>query len=164
MKQSLVKTGGTCRSPKSYNLCLECLRLPEVKLLWQRFCQSGRRGPGNETLKKRKEQTAFYDRFQPSAGPGNQLNLLSFDNVAWEMWCYVPNAIKLSAWQSSRPTCINIFAQSSHGKSVTNAIEFSRLAVPFKSTALASAWTTKLSFSSSDQFSTLLGIHGGKPL
>ena len=30
-------------------------------------------------------QTAFYDPFQPSAGPGNQLNLLSFDNVAWEM-------------------------------------------------------------------------------
>ena len=28
-----------------------------------------KRGPGNETLKKWKEQTAFYDRFQPSAGP-----------------------------------------------------------------------------------------------
>lgn len=52
---------------------------------------------------------------------------------------YVPNTIKRSVWQSSRLTCINIFAQSSHGKSVTNAIEFSRLAVPFKITALASA-------------------------
>ena len=51
-------------SPKSYNLCLECLQLPEVKLLWQRFCHSGKRGPGNEILKKRKEQTAFYDWFQ----------------------------------------------------------------------------------------------------
>ena len=30
------------------------------------------RGPGNETLKKRKEQTAFYNRFQPLAGPGNK--------------------------------------------------------------------------------------------
>lgn len=29
------------------------------------------RGPGNEALKKRKEQTAFYNRFQPLAGPGN---------------------------------------------------------------------------------------------
>ena len=29
------------------------------------------RGPGNETLKKRKEQTAFYNRFQPLAGSGN---------------------------------------------------------------------------------------------
>ena len=36
-----------------------------------RFCHSGKRGPGNETLKKRKEQTAFYDRLQSSAGPGN---------------------------------------------------------------------------------------------
>ena len=32
-----------------------------------------KRGPGNETLKKRKERTAFYNRFQPSAGPGNKL-------------------------------------------------------------------------------------------
>ena len=37
---------------------------------------SGKRGPGNETLKKRKEQTAFYDRFKPSAGPGNYIVLL----------------------------------------------------------------------------------------
>ena len=26
-------------------------------------------------MKKRKEQTAFYNRFQPSAGPGNNLNI-----------------------------------------------------------------------------------------
>ena len=33
-----------------------------------------RRGaPGNETLKKRKEPTAFYNRFQPSAGPSNDV-------------------------------------------------------------------------------------------
>ena len=38
---------------------------------WQRFCHSGKRGPGNETLKKRKEQTAFYNWFRPAAGPGN---------------------------------------------------------------------------------------------
>ena len=62
---------GSFRSPKSYNLCLECLRLPQVKLLWQRFCHSRKRGPGNETLEKRKEQTVFYDRFQPLASPGN---------------------------------------------------------------------------------------------
>ena len=37
-----------------------------------KFCYSGKRGPGNETLKKRKERTAFYNRFQPSAGPGNE--------------------------------------------------------------------------------------------
>ena len=43
----------------------------QVKLLRQRFCYRGKRGPGNETLKKRKERTAFYNRFQPSAGPGN---------------------------------------------------------------------------------------------
>ena len=30
-------------------------------------CHSGKRSPGNETLKKRKEQTAFYNRFQPMA-------------------------------------------------------------------------------------------------
>ena len=30
-------------------------------------------GPGNETLKKRKEQTAFYNRFQPLAGPGKNV-------------------------------------------------------------------------------------------
>ena len=47
------------------------------KLLWQRFCHSGKRGPGNETLKKRKEQTAFYNRFQPLAGPGNKSNSVS---------------------------------------------------------------------------------------
>ena len=34
---------------------------------------SGKRGPGNETLKKRKERTAFYNRFQPSAGPGKKI-------------------------------------------------------------------------------------------
>lgn len=49
------------------------------------------------------------------------------------------DTIKLSVWQSSQLTWIKIWAQSLHGKSVTNAIEFSRLAVPFKSTALASA-------------------------
>ena len=38
----------------------------------KRFCHSRKRGPGNETLKKRKEQTAFYDRFQPSASPGKK--------------------------------------------------------------------------------------------
>ena len=38
-------------------------------LLWQRFCHSGKRGPGNETLKKRKKQTAFYNRFQPRGWP-----------------------------------------------------------------------------------------------
>ena len=61
--------------PKKLQSCLECLRLLQVKLLWQRFCHSGKRGPGNETLKKRKELTAFYDRFQPSAGPGNNCSL-----------------------------------------------------------------------------------------
>ena len=29
-------------------------------------------GPWKRDLKKRKEQTAFYDRFQPSAGLGNK--------------------------------------------------------------------------------------------
>ena len=53
------KDCGSFRSPKSYSLCLEWLRLPQVKLLQQRFCHSGKRGPGNETLEKRKEQTAF---------------------------------------------------------------------------------------------------------
>ena len=57
---------GSFCSPKSYNLCLKCLQLPRVKI-----CHSGKRGPENETLNKGKEQTAFYDRFQPSAGPGN---------------------------------------------------------------------------------------------
>ena len=51
--------------------------MPQVKLLRQRFCYSGKRGPGNETLKKRKEPTAFYNRFQPSAGPGKNLKLTS---------------------------------------------------------------------------------------
>ena len=69
---------GSFRSPKSCNICLECLRLPRVKLLCalREICHSGKRGPGNETLQKRKEQTAFYDRFQPSAGPGNKGQLL----------------------------------------------------------------------------------------
>ena len=49
------------------------------KLLWQRFCHSGKRGPGNETLKKRKEQTAFYNRFQSLAGPGNDTFLKSLN-------------------------------------------------------------------------------------
>ena len=49
-------------------------------MLWQRFCHSGKRGPGNETLKKRKEQTVFYDRFQPLAGPGNNENPFLFQN------------------------------------------------------------------------------------
>ena len=71
---------GSFRSPKSYNLCLECLRLPQVKMLWQRFCHSGKRGPGNETLKKRKEQTVFCDRFQPLAGPSNNENPFLFQN------------------------------------------------------------------------------------
>ena len=65
------KDSGSSRSPKSYDLCLECLQLPQVKLQRRRFWHSGKRGPGNETLKKRKEQTPFYDRFQLSAGPSN---------------------------------------------------------------------------------------------
>ena len=48
-------------------------------ILWQRFCHSGKRGPGNKTLKKRKEQTAFYNRFQSLAGPGNDTFLKSLN-------------------------------------------------------------------------------------
>ena len=48
-------------------------------ILSQRKAQ---RGPGNETLKKRKEQTAFYDRFQPSAGPGNLCPENEVDGIA----------------------------------------------------------------------------------
>ena len=47
------------------------------KVTMKRFCHSGKRGPGNETLKKRKEQTVFYDRFQPSAGPGKNKDGIS---------------------------------------------------------------------------------------
>ena len=54
----------TCRSQISYN---------KVKLLLERFFHRIRRGPGNETLKKRKKRTAFYDRFQPFAGCGKNL-------------------------------------------------------------------------------------------
>ena len=63
------KVWGTCRSPKSYNFHFECplsqnsedasclsqkfmwasVTSKQEKLLWQRFCHSGKRGPGNET-------------------------------------------------------------------------------------------------------------------
>ena len=78
------KGWGTCRSPKSCNLSLDCpprlvlfkmadkipmsqRALPKVTS--QRYISSKRYIPNNVTLKKRQKPFAFYDRFQPSAGP-----------------------------------------------------------------------------------------------
>ena len=78
------KGWGMCRSPKSYNLSLDCSpclvlfkmadkismsqrALPKVTS--QRYISSQRYIPNNVTLKKRQKPSAFYDRCQPSAGP-----------------------------------------------------------------------------------------------
>ena len=47
-------------------------------------------GPGNETLKKRKEQTAFYDRFQPLAPVTNQKPIICVA-CAWVVPNCIPN-------------------------------------------------------------------------
>ena len=78
------KGWGMCRSPKSYNLSLDCppclvlfkmadkismsqRALPKVTS--QQYISSQRYIPNNVTLKKRQKPSAFCDRCQPSAGP-----------------------------------------------------------------------------------------------
>ena len=42
------------------------------KVTMTRILLQRKEGPWKRDIEKRKEQTAFYDRFQPSAGPGNK--------------------------------------------------------------------------------------------
>ena len=78
------KGWGTCHSPKSYNISLDCppcLMLFKMadkismsqralpKVTSQRYISGQRYIPNNVTLKKRQKPSAFYDRCQPWAGP-----------------------------------------------------------------------------------------------
>ena len=82
------KGWGTCRSPKSYNLSLDCpprLALFKMadkismsqralpKVTSQRYISSQRYIPNNVTLKKRQKPSAFYNRCQPSAAPCTEI-------------------------------------------------------------------------------------------
>ena len=72
--------------------------------------------------------------------------------------------IKLYECSRLSLTVISIFTQFRQGYIVTKAIESSRSAWPARSTALASAWTTRSRFAFFVQFLSLFGVPGGNPL
>ena len=70
LKWSLVKIGELVVPQKLQSL----YGMPSIassKVTMTTILSQRKASPGNETLKKRKKQTTFYDRFQHSAGPGN---------------------------------------------------------------------------------------------
>ena len=54
-------------------------------------------GPWNETLEKRKEQTVFYDRFQPSVGPGKKHSQFVPNNIC--IFVTHPVLIPFNIWR-----------------------------------------------------------------